>query len=132
MSVQEPNAAGDRIGDCYRVEAQLGHGGMARVYRVIDQRSGERLALKKLVVTDDQRSTLQNMFEREYHTLVQLAHPRIVRAFDYGIDGENPFYTMELLEGTDLRVATRSAALPVRDVCLLLRDAASALALIHS
>src|SRR4051812_7413715 len=103
MSAQESHAEAGRIGDCYRIEAELGHGGMARVYRVRDERSGERLALKKLVVSGDQRTTLQNMFEREYHTLVQLAHPRIVRAFDYGIDAESPYYTMELLEGTDLR-----------------------------
>src|SRR5204863_9399204 len=117
MSLDEPNAQrAVRIGDHYVVEAELGHGGMARVYRVTDERTGQRFALKKLLIPNaEQRSTLQAMFEREYHTLVQLAHPRIVRAFDYGVDGADPYYTMELLEGTDLRNAIRAGALSVRD-----------------
>ena len=72
------------------------------------------------------------MFEREYHTLVQLAHPRIVRVFDYGRHGSSPYYTMELLDGRDAREAAKRRQLGVRRVCSLLRDAASALALIHS
>jgi tetratricopeptide (TPR) repeat protein len=134
LSLGQTNAErGDRIGDHYKVEAELGHGGMARVYHVADERTGQHFALKKLLVPNaEQRSTLQTMFEREYHTLVQLAHPRIVRAFDYGVDEADPYYTMELLEGTDLRSAIRAGALSVRDVCLLLRDVGSALALIHS
>src|SRR3954469_8204102 len=122
----------DRIGDCYRIEGELGQGGMARVYRVVDERSGQRFALKQLVRPSERHATLQAMFEREYHTLAQLAHPRIVRVFDYGLDRDLPYYTMELLEGTDVRRAARTHGLGVREVCLLLRDAASALALIHS
>src|ERR1051326_5318387 len=89
------------VGGRYLVEAELGRGGMARVYRVRDQHSGHRLALKHLVTGSDASATLQAMFEREYHTLVQLAHPRIVQVFDYGRDGESPYYTMELLAGAD-------------------------------
>jgi len=120
------------VGGCYRIEAELGHGGTARVYRVVDERSGERLALKQLVAQEPPSPTLQAMFEREYHTLVQLAHPRIVRVFDYGHDPRSPYYTMELLDGADARDTLRKGALGVGQVCALLRDAASALALIHS
>lgn len=120
------------VGDFYRIEAELGHGGMARVYRVVDTRSGARLALKQLVSITDQPATEHAMFEHEYHTLVQLAHPHIVRVFDYGVDAAGPFYTMEVLEGRNARDWTRQAQLDAREVCVLLRDLASALALIHS
>ena len=39
------------------------------------------------------------LFEREFHTLSQLAHPRVVSVFDYGVDEGTPYYTMELLDG---------------------------------
>ena len=120
------------VGDRYRIEAELGHGGMARVYRVVDTRSGATLALKQLVTVTDQPATEHAMFEHEYHTLVQLAHPHIVRVFDYGMDASGPFYTMEVLEGCNARDSMRKEALDVRAVCVLLRDLASALALIHS
>jgi tetratricopeptide (TPR) repeat protein len=64
--------------------------------------------------------------------LVQLAHPHIVRVFDYGVDPSGPFYTMEVLEGCNARDSMRKQPLEVRAVCVLLRDLASALALIHS
>ena len=123
---------GERLGGRYRVEAELGRGGTARVYRVVDERDGTQLALKKLVVAAERSTNLQVMFEREYHTLAQLAHPRIVRVFDYGVDGETPYYTMELLEGADARTTWRNETVSVRQACVLLRDAASALALVHS
>jgi hypothetical protein len=125
----EPQAL---VGGRYRVEAELGHGGMARVYRVVDQRSGQRLALKQLVCTKELAPTLRAMLEREYHTLVQLEHPRIVRAFDYGLDTGGAYYTMELLEGRDAREALKAGELSIAAVCQLLRDVASALAVIHS
>ena len=120
------------IGGRYRIDAELGRGGMARVYRVTDERSGERFALKKLVASGERSATLYAMFEHEYHTLVQLTHPRIVRVFDYGLDADSPFYTMELLEGCDVRELLRTGTPTLLQRCILLRDAASALALIHS
>lgn len=120
------------VGGRYEVEAELGHGGTARVYRVVDQRSGQRVALKQLASTERQAQTLRAMLEREYHTLVHLEHPRIVRAFDYGLDAKGPYYTMELLEGCTARDLLKTERIEVTAVCRLLRDAASALALVHS
>ncbi len=124
--------AGALIGGCYRVEAEIGQGGTARVYRVLDERTDQRFALKRLLPRGDRSAAAHAMFEREYHTLVQLRHPRIIRAFDYGFDGDAPYYTMELLDGVDARTLARQAELSVAQVCSILRDVASALALVHS
>ena len=89
----------------YAVEATLGCGGMGAVYRVRDDRTARRLALKKLTLQAKHLEAtpfLVSQFEREYHTLCQLAHPCIVEAYEYGMDGSDVYYTMELLEGTDL------------------------------
>ena len=69
------------------------------------------------------------LFEREFHTLSELAHPRIVEVYDYGVDGEGAYYTMELLGGNDLRALGK---VPWRRACELLRDVASSLAILHS
>jgi len=72
---------------------------------------------------------LAALFEREFHTLSDLSHPHIIEVYDYGVDASGPFYTMELLEGQDLRERT---PLSWREACVLLYDVCSSLALIHS
>ena len=121
---------GSSIADRYRVEAKLGHGGMAAVYHVRDERTGAQLALKRGFARDP-RKLQRNaaLLEREYHTLAHLAHPRIIEVYDYGVDERGPYYTMELLDGTDLEGAGR---LPWEKACAVLCDVASSLAILHS
>lgn len=127
-----PDALIDRR---YRVVAPLGQGGMADVQRVIDTRDGQgnrELALKRLTLTGDKDARRTLLFEREYMTLAGLDHPRIIRVFDYGVASapfHGPYYTMELLDGVDLR---ELAPLSWRDACRCLRDIASSLALMHA
>ncbi|HVW28137.1 MAG TPA: protein kinase [Polyangiaceae bacterium] len=120
---------GDLIAKRYRVERLVGSGGAAEVYEVVDVSSGERLALKRLVQGQANGKLAEVMLAREYNALAQLAHPLIIRAFDYGRDGTVPYYTMELLSGENLRDA---APLEWREACHVLRDVASALGIIHS
>jgi tetratricopeptide (TPR) repeat protein len=120
-----------RIGGRYVVCEQIGRGGMATVYRVNDSASGRDVALKQLSLSDklaDARFATA-MFEREFHTLSSLAHPSIIEVYDYGVDETGPYYTMELLDGGDLRGRT---PMPWRDACAMLYDVCSSLALIHS
>jgi tRNA A-37 threonylcarbamoyl transferase component Bud32 len=120
----------ERVGR-YEVMEEIGAGGMAVVYKARDPGSGRLVALKQL--SSDKlgrkRSMLEALFEREYHTLVRLKHPRIIEVHDYGLHERGPYYTMELLDGGDLQ---QCAPMPFRDACRHLRDVASSLALIHS
>src|SRR3954470_3738473 len=77
----------------YRVDGELGRGGMARVYRVIDD-SGRQLALKQLHLKEDPQKHGAALFEREFHTLAQLSHPSVIEVYDYGIAERGPYYTM--------------------------------------
>lgn len=114
----------------YRVESELGRGGMAVAYAVHDLAEDRPLALKRLLVGDAAAPTeLAPFFEREYHALKQLSHPRVVQVHAFGRDGELPYYTMEWLGGGDLHTL---APLPVGRVCALLADVCSALSLLHS
>ena len=121
----------ERIADRYRVLGELGRGGMAAVYRVHDEARDEQVALKCLLArrSHAQREQVAHMFQREYVTLARLAHPRVVAVHDFGHDGEHPYYTMELLDGGDLR---ERAPVPWRETCSILLDVCSALSLVHS
>jgi hypothetical protein len=113
----------------YRIEGELGRGGMARVYRAVDDSTGRRLALKQLHIREDLQKSVVALFEREFHTLAQLSHPSVIEVYDYGIGEHGPYYTMELLEGGDVRAR---APMPWQQVCRIAFDVCSSLALIHS
>ncbi|MDD9944746.1 MAG: protein kinase [Myxococcales bacterium] len=121
----------ERIADRFDVESLLGEGGMGWILQVRDRARDDRLALKLSKPREGRRVIDHEGFlQREYHALEQLAHPRIIRVYDYGVcEQAGPFYTMELLDGDDLRSV---APLPVERACALLRDVASSLAIVHS
>ncbi len=93
---------GDRIGD-YVVEEHLARGGMASVFGVRHATDGTPLALKllhPLSSQDDQTGR----FRREFRALSRLQHPNVLSVHEWGILEGRPWFTMERLEGHDLRV----------------------------
>jgi tRNA A-37 threonylcarbamoyl transferase component Bud32 len=119
------------VGGQYLILRTIGEGGVAIVYEAEDTLSGKRVALKRLrnEPNVDRRRRAVQLFEREFHTLSQLAHPRIVAAYDYGVDGIEPYYTMELLDGGDLG---ERSPLDWLTTAKIGRDVCSALSLMHS
>ena len=120
-----------RIAERYLVREELGRGGLAVVYRVFDTVRERELALKQLALASTHPLFAEQSaaFEREYHTLVQLRHPRIIEVYDFGVDERGRYYTMELLAAGDLR---ERSPLPWRDACAAIYDVCSSLALLHS
>jgi tetratricopeptide (TPR) repeat protein len=125
------DTAGQLYAGKYRLLGKLGEGGMGVVYRAMELGSQRVVALKQLLssTAGAKRSSAEALFEREYHTLVRLKHPRIIEVYDYGLTEDGPFYTMELLSGQDLVTA---APLPHAEVCRVLCDILSSLALVHA
>ncbi len=120
---------GELVAGRYRASTLLGQGGLASVYRAHDLATGRVVALKQLIAADAS-ARVRALFEREFVTLAQLQHPHVIAVYDYGVESNGlPYYTMELLDGDDLRDC---APLPWRDVCRLLFDVCSSLALLHS
>src|SRR6478609_4775604 len=123
-----PSEAGQtRIAGRYELRGVLGRGGMATVYRAFDSALGRHVALKQR--SPSAAETDNGMFEREFHALSSLSHPGIVAVYDYGVDETGPYYTMEQLDGGDLR---EQSPLPWQRACSMLYDVCSSLALIHS
>jgi serine/threonine-protein kinase len=86
----------------YRLEAQIGKGGMATVFRAYDLELEEKVALK---VFNVQHSTdvLVARFKQELKLSRQLIHPNITRLYDIGIHQGHRYLSMELLTGKSLK-----------------------------
>ncbi len=131
MSQTQARYETDLIGGRYQVQTLLGKGGMAVVYQVLDTTTKKKLALKQLTSPQEsnKRIEIAELFEHEYHVLSEMAHPRVIEVYDFGVDDSRLYYTMELLDGGDLR---ELSPLPWAKVCSFLRDVCSALSLLHS
>jgi serine/threonine protein kinase len=101
-------AEGDLLRGRYRVSGVLGEGGMGTVFEVLDEyRQGlplttQRLALKVLRREATVRPDVVLSLLREFHLAQSLAHPNIVRVYEFDRDGDLAFFTMELLHGVHL------------------------------
>jgi len=85
----------------FRIERQVGRGGLGAVYRAVDCRSGETVALKLLPPGPDASATRR--LRREFDALRHLSQPNIVRVLDLGdVDGM-PWLSMEFVDGMPLR-----------------------------
>lgn len=114
----------------YDVGKVLAVGGMATIHHAFDRLTGREVAYKVLRVDREaNRPRMAALFRREFDTLVRLAHPNIVAAYEFGTDERGPYYVMELVSGEDL---ARTGRLPVPEACRVVRDVASALALVHA
>jgi tRNA A-37 threonylcarbamoyl transferase component Bud32 len=128
-SLQKQPAQSKRPKARYEVQEQLASGGMGVVYCVLDRSVGELRAMKRVSADHVQREFALKALEHEYQVLASLDHPHIIRVFDYGVDELGPYYTMEYLEGQDMR---ELAPLDFKQACYYLREIAASLALLHA
>src|SRR5258708_8115589 len=87
----------------YRVLETIGTGGAGSVYRAVDQRTGDTLALKLLSTGPALDPGAARRLAREFETLAELSHPNVVKVFDTGVHRGYPYLAMELVEGLTLR-----------------------------
>jgi serine/threonine protein kinase len=127
---------GDVLAGRYRIDAPLGVGGMASVYRARDLRLDRDVAVKVLLPNLAADAGLATRFDREARALAAAAHPSVVAVFDVEpgdrATGREPFYVMELCDGGSLadRLADRGRLEPA-DVARTLSTIADGLAELH-
>jgi TolB-like protein len=116
----------------YRVERELGHGGMATVYLARDLKHSRPVALKALrpefaAVLGSER------FLREIQIAASLRHPNILPLYDSGEADGTLYYIMPYVEGESLRDRlTREGPLPLVDALRIAGDVAQALSYAHA
>jgi len=118
----------------YRVDAFIGRGGMAEVYKVWDKERAVFLAMKLLREDLAEDKIFFRRFRREAQTLAKLQHPNIVRY--YGLEQEGPlaFMMMDFIEGVPLRreIFNSEKGLSQSKVLEIFRPVCSALHYAHN
>ncbi|GEM87485.1 serine/threonine-protein kinase [Meiothermus granaticius] len=84
----------------YRLDAPLGEGGMAEVWRALDERMDRQVAVKLLHTYI--HPTERSRFFQEVKALSKLSHPGVVQVYDLGEEAGRTYFVMELVEGGSL------------------------------
>ncbi|MDO5635555.1 MAG: Stk1 family PASTA domain-containing Ser/Thr kinase, partial [Micrococcus sp.] len=125
----------------YRVQELIGRGGMADVYRGLDERLHRTVAIKMMRPDLARDPQFQSRFRREALSSAALQHPNIVAVFDTGEEDREdraehevacPFLVMEYVEGITLRDRLREDAVDVEDAIAWTRGLLEALAYSHA
>ena len=132
MAAQIPEKLGK-----YEILAQIGRGSMGIVYEGYDPYSNEKVALKVALAESlkDKESgpRYRKMFFNEAHTAGKLRHPNIIEIMDAGVDGDECYIVMELVEGADTikSYCKPETLLPVDKVVEIIFKCAKALDYAH-
>ena len=126
-----PSSLSTALADRYRIERELGAGGMATVYLAHDVKHDRKVAIK--VLHPDLAAALgAQRFLTEIKTTANLQHPHILPLHDSGEAGGLLFYVMPFVEGESLRDRLkRETPLPVDDAVRIAGQVASALDYAH-
>ncbi|MFN2316693.1 MAG: serine/threonine-protein kinase [Gemmatimonadales bacterium] len=124
-------ALGASLSDRYRIERELGQGGMATVYLAQDLKHDRQVALK--VLRPELAAVIgAERFLAEIKTTANLQHPHILPLHDSGVAGAFLYYVMPYVEGESLRDRlTREKQLPIDESVRIAREIASALDYAH-
>jgi eukaryotic-like serine/threonine-protein kinase len=136
-----PNVIGTRLGG-YDVQAQIGSGGMATVYRGFDPNLQRQVAIKVLSPATAAQPGFTDRFRQEARLIASLRHPNIVQVYDFGEHNGLTYMVQELLPGPTLEQhlvdATTQGVPLARDAILSITaqlasalDAAHAAGIIH-
>ena len=123
--------AGKVLQGRYRVDRQIGQGGMGAVFIATDERFGSIVAIKETFFTDEK---FRKAFEREARLLNSLRHPALPRVSDHFIEGNGQFIVMEFIDGDDLseQLESEGRAFDVKDVFGWALQLLDALEYLHS
>ena len=139
MSTPLPNDAtavmtmvASAVGSRYKLERELGRGGMGVVYMGQDNQLDRPVALKFLGSLVDGSPEYKERFLREAKTAAKINHPNVIAIYDVSMQEGNTFIAMEYVEGPNLHKYMQSKGkLEPREAVNFIGQACSALAAIH-
>jgi eukaryotic-like serine/threonine-protein kinase len=117
----------------YRLDAQIGAGGMSTVYRAFDTTLERRVAVKLMHREIASDSDQLERFRREARSVAQLSHPHIVGVIDAGEEDGRPYIVFEYVEGETLKERIRRMGrLPIDEAIAYAIEIARALGAAHA
>ena len=129
---EEPGA-GTVVGGSYRLDRELGRGGMGVVYEATDLALRRKVAVKRLRPELKESPRDLEMFLAEARVVAALHHPHIVEIYAVVNDGDDLHLVFELVTGQPLQVAlARAGRLRLDSACALIRQVGSALDYAHA
>ena len=119
------------VGTTYRIERELGGGGMSRVFLAEEVDLGRKVVIK--VLPPEMGAGVNvDRFRREIQLAAKLQHPHIVPLLTAGASGDLLYYIMPFIQGESLRAKlAREGELPVLEVLRILKEVLDALAHAH-
>lgn len=115
----------------YRIERELGRGGMASVYLATQLSVDRPVALKVMAGHLGDETIFRERFIREGKMVARLTHPNIITIYDIGAEGDLLYIAMEYVPCGDLRQRLNKGPLPWLDAVRVLRPLAQALHFAH-
>jgi len=123
-------SVGQTIGP-YKLEQQLGRGGMATVFRAFQSSVKRHVAIKVMAPEIANEPGFVERFNREAEIIGALQHPHILPIIDYGEADSYHYIVMRYMDGGSLDERLRNGALPYSDIQVYLVQIASALDFAH-
>ncbi len=121
-----------KLGGRYQVQDRIGTGGMATVYRGLDEVLGRTVAIKTMLPQYANDPSFAARFKQEAQAAAALQSPYIVSVYDWGKDADTYYIVMEYLRGTDLKTGIRKhGALDCKKVAQIGSQIAQALSVAH-
>ena len=115
----------------YRIEKQIGHGGMGYVFKAVDISRAETVAIKVMSPDFLMDESMVERFQREASLLKKLQHPNIVKLIAVSMKGNLRYYVMEFVPGRSLAEEIKKGPLPVDEIVGIAWQAADALGAAH-
>jgi len=115
----------------YRIEAQLGEGGMGVVYRAVDLTLDRPVAVKMLTPELARNTSLKERFQAEAKAQANLNHTNIATLYSFVQDGDNSFIVMEYVDGETFEEMIRRGPIPPGQAIQLFQQALSGLGFAH-
>lgn len=120
------------LGGRYQIQDKIGSGGMAAVFRGIDNVLGRAVAIKVMLPQYASDPTFAARFRQEAQAAAALSSPYIVGVYDWGQDGDTYYIVMEYIRGTNLKAGIRThGALTPRKVAQIGAQVCAALSVAH-
>lgn len=120
------------FGHRYRATEKIGTGGMADVYKAVDEVLGRTVAVKVMHARFAADPSFAARFRQEARAAANLVSPNIVNMYDWGQDADTYYIVMEYVRGSDLKsIIEQEGALPSRTVAEIGAQVCSALSVAH-